>query len=297
MKTSTDIDRPLAVITGGSSGLGEQYAKQLAAQGYDLLLIARGLSRLEKTRQEILDAYPVAVETDAVDLADPEQLRRLEERIAKFERLEILVNNAGFGQEGGFPVADIDQECKMLAVHTIAPLRLTQAALGPMIRRGKGYIINVTSVAAFLYGPECAQYMATKAYLLSFSKCLQCDVRKYGIRVQALCPGLVRTGFHSTEIIDQEKYQKIPNFLWLKSDRVVRDSLKNLFKKWHSVVYITSRRSKFFTVLLTFPFLGLLAELPYRLRAAAATPAPPPLDKQEQAEDRENQEHAPRESN
>jgi len=257
----------LALITGSTSGLGEEFAKQLAADGYDLLLVARRTELLDRQKVELEQQYGISVEVLSVDLADPAQLATLEQRITQLDQLEFLVNNAGFGFENKFPDTNIDLECQMVQVHAIAPLRLTYAALGPMIRRKKGSIINVASVAAYLYGPACAQYIATKAYLLSFSKCLQSDVRDYGIEVQALCPGFVRTGFHSTKLMAEERFKKMPGFLWLNKERVVRDSLKNIRKKRRRTVYIPSWRYKFFLMILTNPLLTWVTEWIYGKRA------------------------------
>ncbi|MCL2304000.1 MAG: SDR family NAD(P)-dependent oxidoreductase [Planctomycetaceae bacterium] len=257
----------LALITGSTSGLGEEFARQLAADGYDLLLVARRTELLNRQKTELEKQYGISVEILSVDLAAPLQLAVLEQRVAQLDTLEFLVNNAGFGFENKFPDTDIDLECRMVQVHAIAPLRLSYAALGPMIRRKKGYIINVASVAAYLHGPACAQYMATKAYLLSFSKCLQCDVRDHGIEVQALCPGFVRTGFHSAEWMNEEKFKKIPDFLWLRKESVVRESLGNVRKKRRRTVCVPSWRYKFFLAILTCPLFTWATEWIYQKRA------------------------------
>lgn len=265
--TQSGTSRPVAVITGASSGLGKDYAKQLAASGYDLLLIARRLNLLQELKTELESVHGIRVEIMRIDLADPVDVLLLENRIAGIGNLEFLVNNAGYGFETDAPLENIERECEMIRVHILAPVRLAHAALKPMMSRKKGYIINVSSVAAFLYGPGCAQYMSTKAYLLSFSKCLHCDTRGFGVYVQALCPGFVRTGFHGTELIDGEKYRKFPDFLWLKSDRVVRDSLRKVRKKRGSAVFIPSLRYKFFLGILTFPLFSWCSELIYKIRA------------------------------
>jgi len=257
----------LALITGSTSGLGEEFARRLAADGYDLLLVARRTELLNRQKEELEKLHGISVEVLSVDLADPVQLATLEQRITQLDQLEFLVNNAGFGFENKFPDIDVELECQMVQVHAIAPIRLTYAALGPMTRRKKGFVINVTSVAAYLHGPACAQYMATKAYLLSFSKCLQCDVREYGIEIQALCPGLVHTGFHSTTLIDEAKYKKIPEILWLNKEFVVRKSLQNIRKKRRRTVYVPSWRYKFILAVLTCPLFTWFTERIYRKRA------------------------------
>ena len=257
----------LALITGSTSGLGEEFARRLAADGCNLLLVARRTELLDRQKVELEQQYGISVEVLSVDLAEPAQLATLEQRISQLDQLEFLVNNAGFGFENKFPDINIDLECQMVQVHAIAPLRLTYAALGPMVRRKKGYIINVASVAAYLYGQDYAQYVATKAYLLAFSKCLQCDVREYGIEVQALCPGLVRTGFHGTELMNEDKYKKIPGFLWLNKERVVRESLQNIRQKRRRTVCVPSWRYKFFLAILTCPLFRWFMEWIYRKRA------------------------------
>ncbi len=259
--------RSLALITGSTSGLGEEFAKRLAGDGYDLLLVARRTEMLEKQKAELEKEYGASVEIRSVDLSDPTQLLDLEKRVAEAENLEFLVNNAGFGYEYKFPDIDLDQECRMVQIHSIAPMRLMYAAFGPMIRRKKGYVVNLSSVAAYLVGPGFAQYNATKAYLLSLSKCLQCDVREYGIAIQALCPGLVHTGFHSAELMDEGKYKKIPEILWLNKETVVRESLRNIRKKHRRTVCVPSVRYKIFLAIMTFPLCRWFTEWLYRTRS------------------------------
>ncbi|MDR2863596.1 MAG: SDR family NAD(P)-dependent oxidoreductase [Puniceicoccales bacterium] len=249
--------RSFAAITGASSGLGRDYALQLADKGFDLLLVARRVPLLEALKVEIQARHAdAAVEIFPADLADPGQLKGLETRLAQIENLEVLVNNAGYGFESVTPFEDIERECQMIHVHIIASVRLAHAALRPMLRRKRGFIVNVSSVAAFMHGADCAQYAATKAYLLSFSKCLHEDVRAHGVRVQALCPGLTRTGFHSTPLMDAAKYRKFPGFLWLESGRVVRESLRMLFRRNGGAVCIPSWRYRFFVALMATPLFS-----------------------------------------
>ncbi|MDR3229017.1 MAG: SDR family NAD(P)-dependent oxidoreductase [Puniceicoccales bacterium] len=269
--------RPVAAVTGASSGLGRDFALQLADKGYDLLLVARRIPLLEALKSEIQERHPdAAVEVFPADLADPAQLKKLEERLAQTEHLDVLVNNAGFGFENRTPAEDLENDCRTIQVHVLAPARLTHAALGPMRRRKCGHIVNVSSVAAFLHGADCAQYAASKAWLLSFSKCLCHDVRADGVRVQALCPGLVRTGFHSTPLMDAQKYGVFPNFLWLESRRVVRDSLRNLFSKHGATVCIPSWRYRFFIALLTTPPISWLPVSRKNTAPPAAATQPTP---------------------
>lgn len=239
----------IAAITGASSGLGTEFARQLAKNGYDLLLIARRLNLLEELKRQLEAECGVHVDVFAADLANSEDVKRLEKHLAGMKNLEVLVNNAGFGLQHQFPDVDIEREVDMISVHCIATLRLSQAALLPMRENKKGYIINVSSVAAYLYGAAGVQYYATKAYVLSFSKSLQCDVANYGIRVQALCPGFVHTGFHDTKSMQGFDKKKTPNFLWLPAEFVVRKSLSALKKQ--RVVCVPSIRYKLLLCVLT----------------------------------------------
>ena len=256
-----------AVITGATSGIGEEFARQLATEGYDLLLVARREHLLADLKAEIETKHGVAVETVVCDLADPQQVRELEERIERIENLEFMVNNAGFGREGTYPDVDPDQEVEMIQVHVVALIRLTRAALVPMCRRKKGFLINLASVASFLHGTNCAQYMATKAYVLSFTKSVNCDVARHGVRVQALCPGLTRTGFHSTETMKSNVDEKTPGIAWLSTEYVVRCSLKSLRRRRHRVVCIPSLRYKIVLLLLCNPLGVWFTEAMYAYRA------------------------------
>ncbi|MDR2438014.1 MAG: SDR family NAD(P)-dependent oxidoreductase [Planctomycetaceae bacterium] len=252
--------RPLAVITGASDGLGKEFARQLAAEGYDLLIVARRGKLLEEIKTEFEKKYAISVEPYVCDLANAEEVRQLEERLEKSESLEFMVNNAGFGFTEAFPNVDPDRDEKMIRVHTISLMRLSRAALAPMCRRKKGFLINLSSVAAFLYGTNSAEYIATKAYVLSFSKSIQCDVKKYGVRIQALCPGFTHTGFHSTELMKSFQKNKTPRFAWLTTEYVVRTSLRTI-RKTRRVVCIPSLRYKLLLALICNPIGYKICEM------------------------------------
>jgi short-subunit dehydrogenase len=193
--------RPLALVTGASSGLGQAFAKRLAGDGYDLILVARRRERLERTAAELKALHKVSVEAVGVDLTDRSGVRRLEDRIADEWRLGLLVNNAGFGQMAPFVEADADRMEALIALQVIAVTRLTRAALPGMIARGIGTIINVSSRLAMSAAipspplPPRAVYAATKAYINALTQLLHAEVEGTGIQVQALCPGLTRTEF------------------------------------------------------------------------------------------------------
>lgn len=236
MSTLGKNDRPVAAITGASSGFGKIYAQRLAAKGCDLLLVARRLEKLEEIAVEIKRDFGVEVETLSADLSVLSDVERVEKRLEALPTLRYLINNAGFGGNQKFPDVFIEVETQMVLTHCLAPMRLCRAALSVMKARGKtkdaGYIVNVASIAGFLSGEGSADYTATKAYLIAFSKSLQCDVGRFGVRVQALCPGFARTGFHDADTMRFSKIKEtVPNFLWQRADYVVDYSLRSLHRK------------------------------------------------------------------
>lgn len=221
-----------ALITGASSGIGAAYARQLAARGYDLVLVARRLERLESLAAELAAGYGVRAEALQADLADPTGLQRVEERIASLgavgEPPLLVVNNAGFGTAGHFADISPDRQTEMIALHVTAPVRICRAVLPSMIALGQGTIINVASMAAFIPLPGSVTYCATKASLVSFSEALQIELTGTGIRVQALCPGLTRTEFHGQREMAGYASRPVPRFLWSTPESVVTASLKAL---------------------------------------------------------------------
>ena len=192
---------------------------------------------MREVAEGIKEKFNVEIEIFPADLAKLSDIERVEKRIESISSLRYLINNAGFGGNQQFPDVFLDVETDMIMVHCLAPMRFCRAALVPMKARGKkrdaGFIVNVASVAGFLAGKGAADYAGTKAYLISFSKCLQCDVGRFGVRVQALCPGFARTGFHDAETMRfSDLKTTVPNFLWQRADRVVDASLRSLRRKW-----------------------------------------------------------------
>ena len=218
----------VALITGASSGLGVVFARQLAAQGYDLVLVARREERLAALAAELQQRHPISGETIAADLSKPAGVERVESYIAGIESLDVLVNNAGFGTTGRFAEIDLAKSVDMIQVHVTASMRLCRAALPGMVARRRGALINVASVAAFTPMPGNANYAATKAYLLTFSKALHAELMGTGVKIQALCPGFTYTGFHDTSEFEGFKRSQIPAILWLTAEDVVAASLKAL---------------------------------------------------------------------
>jgi len=227
-----------ALITGASAGLGAEYARQLAAAGTGLILVARRRDRLEQLAADLRARHNVAVEVIAADLATEEGLAAVGAAIARSPSLDLLVNNAGFGGRAGFLKGPIADHSQMIRVHVDASVRLTHAALPGMIGRGRGAVVNLASMAAF--SPfSGAMYSGTKAFLVMFSVNLQAELRSRGIVVQALCPGMTHTEFHEVAGIDEAI---VPAPFWMTARKVVRISLRRLGRGvicipgWHNKV-------------------------------------------------------------
>jgi short-subunit dehydrogenase len=218
------MPQPVALVTGASSGIGEVFARKLSERGYHVFLVARRLERLEKLAGELKNA-----EALQADLTVDSDVLRVASRIEVEPELEFLVNNAGFGVPGSFLKADPDAIDRMHRLHIIATERLTYAALKGMTQRGKGNIVNVSSVAGFFNTPNSNGYGATKAWINSFSECLYLNLKNTGspVRVQALCPGFTYTEFH--DIIKMDR-SRVPARLWTASEDVVEASLHGLEK-------------------------------------------------------------------
>ena len=231
------MSRPTALVTGPTSGIGLAFAHQLAAGGHDLVLVSRNRDRLEELAAGIRTAHGSAVEVLVADLGDREQLDRVEARVADPERpVDLLVNNAGFGLKRPFLDNPVTDEQYLLDVLVTAVLRLTHAALGAMVARGEGAIVNVSSVAGYL--PR-GTYSAAKAYVTSLSEWADLTYRDQGVRVMALLPGFTRTEFHERMQVSQGS---APAWMWLDADRLVRDGLRDLARGRR--VSVPSRRYK-----------------------------------------------------
>ena len=215
------MTRPIALVTGASAGIGTVFAQRLANDGYDLVLVARDRERLEKLGAEL----PTEAEVLAADLTDPDQLRTVEARCADTTRpLELLVNTAGFGTAGAFTELPVDVEENEIRLNVLALVRLTHAALGVMVERGRGGVINVSSLASYQPGPYNATYAATKAFVTSFGHALHEEVKGKGVTVTTLCPGFTRTEFQERAGLRSEGG---PSFLWQGPEPVVEAALKD----------------------------------------------------------------------
>jgi len=238
----------IALITGASSGIGAEFARQLASQGYNLILAARREERLAALSAALAQTHAITAEVLVADLSTPADLARVEQRIGRLENLTVLVNNAGFGTTGPFAQIDLGPQLDMVHLHILASMRLCRAALPGMIAQGRGHIINVSSIASLVPLPENVTYCATKAFLNSFSEALQIELAGTGVKVQALCPGFTFTEFHDSPEFERRSRQPIPNFMWLPAPEVVAASLNAL--KRDRVIYIPGLKYKLLALLL-----------------------------------------------
>ena len=217
--------RPLALVTGASAGIGRVFADRLAARGHDLIVVGRDAGRLRAVAGELGASHGASVEVFPADLSRDDEVTRLVQRVSVGPPLAVLVNNAGFGAKGRLATTPPEPQVAMLHLHTLAPMRVTQAALPAMVARGAGAVINVSSTASFIFSAGNVNYCATKAYLTVFSEGLAAELAGTGVRVQALCPGFTHTEFHQRMGFDK---RSIRGALWLSAEYVVDYSLASL---------------------------------------------------------------------
>jgi uncharacterized protein len=215
------MPRPVALITGPTSGIGAGYARRYARDGYDLVLVARDVDRLTQLAEE-LRADAGQIEVLPADLAEAADRDKVADRLSSGVR--VLVNNAGFGTSGEFWTADPALLQKQLDVNVTAVMQLTRAALPAMLDAGTGTVVNIASVAGMVPG-RGSTYSASKAWVISFTEGLAGGLQGTGVSVHAVCPGFVHTEFHTRAGIDQPK---LPSFMWLEVDDVVGESLAEI---------------------------------------------------------------------
>lgn len=213
-----------ALVTGASSGIGREITRQLAARGTHIVAVARDEQRLEALAREVAEAHEgVEVEVLPADLSDPAQLAIVETRVGDTVRpVELLVNNAGFGTYGRFRDLDRDREEQEIRLNVVAPVRLTHAALAPMLARNRGSIMNVSSVAGLQATPGNATYGATKAFLASFSEAIHEELVGTGVTLTVVLPGFTRTDFQERAGIDG---RDIPRFAWQSAEECAAEAL------------------------------------------------------------------------
>ncbi|MFJ8805051.1 SDR family NAD(P)-dependent oxidoreductase [Streptomyces sp. NPDC102490] len=212
-----------ALITGSTAGLGAAFARRLAADGHNLVLVARDTKRLREQATELHDRHGIEAEVLTADLSTDAGIDAVAARLGdRRSPVDLLVNNAGFGNKGRFLDVPMADELTMLKVHCEAVLRLTSAAVEAMRERGRGGVVNVASVAAFV--PR-GTYGASKAWVVQFTQGVAKDLAGSGVRLMALAPGFVRTEFHERAGMGTDN---IPNWMWLDADNVVAAALADL---------------------------------------------------------------------
>ena len=212
-----------ALITGSTAGIGAAFARRLAADGHNLVLVARNTARLGEQATELHDRHGIEAEVLTADLATDKGIDTVAARVADRKNpVDLLVNNAGFGNKGRYLDVSMTDELKMLKVHCEAVLRLTSAAAEAMRERGRGGVVNVASVAAFV--PR-GTYGASKAWVVQFTQGAAKDLAGTGVRLMALAPGFVRTEFHERAGMGTDN---IPNWMWLDADKLVAAALADL---------------------------------------------------------------------
>jgi len=214
---------PTALVTGATAGIGHEFARQLAERGHDLVLVARDEARLTQVATDLAATYAVHAEVLRADLSDRAQVQLVADRLGDAARpVDLLVNNAGFGLKRSFLLNEVGVEEESFDVLCRAVLVLSHAAARAMRQRGRGAIVNVSSVASFV---AMGSYSAAKAWVTVFSESLANELAGSGVQVMALCPGFTRTEFHQRAAMNMSR---LPAPLWLDAERLVRDALADL---------------------------------------------------------------------
>jgi short-subunit dehydrogenase len=224
------LEKPLtnsALITGASSGLGLEFSNQLAAKGFDLILVARREERLEMLADSLRVNHGTSVIVFPADLSKPDEINQVTALVEATTNISLLINNAGFGLMRRFIRAEPEKEYELSMLHMVAPVMLCRAALPMMVARNYGAIINVSSIAGII-PIRSVLYGTSKTFLINFSEALQEEVREHDIHIQALCPGFMLTEFHDTPAFSQFKRESIPRFLWMTPQSIVTKSLTSL---------------------------------------------------------------------
>lgn len=235
MSVPIPSDHGTCLITGASSGIGAEFARQLAERGYNVTLAARRVDRLEELAKEIEEQHGVRAYALACDVTDPAQREGLIEAIhARGDHIDVLINNAGLGTEGAFASLPHEDNQRQLDLNISALTAMVNLVLPELIERNHGAILNVSSTASFQPMPRQAVYAATKAYVTSFSQALAQELRESGVSVTVLCPGPTRTEFFGEK--QQELEDDSPDWAWQSAEDCARDGINGMFKGKRVVV-------------------------------------------------------------
>lgn len=257
---ASNSQKPWALVTGASAGIGAEFCRQLAAQGYQLVLVARRADKLQAVADELRDSHGANSLIITADLSQKDACQAVVKRLEEENiHIEYLVNNAGYGLPGSFHVPDWQEHADFIQVMMTAVCELTRRLLPGMQEHGRGFIVNVASVAG-LVSPSAGHtlYGASKSFLIKFSQSLALENVDKGVKVTALCPGFTYSEFHDVnntrEIISQ-----LPNYLWLDAKDVVTDTIKAMARENVNPVVIPGRQYKF--VVFTNRYLPWLAKI------------------------------------
>ena len=216
----------VALITGASSGIGAEFARQLAAQGFDLVLVARRKNRLETLSKELEEKFSVNAELFVADLSNIDDNENVVAKILEIDNLDVLINNAGFGITNTFLQIDLKRHIDMINVHFTSTVMFCHAALPGMIKRKKGVIINTSSTAAIHRSPMSVMYTTTKSAVTVFSELIKEKIKRTGVYIQSLCPGFTYSEFHDTESMQGFQRDWFPKENWMNAEDVVSLSLE-----------------------------------------------------------------------
>ena len=216
-----------AIITGASSGIGQEFAWQLARAGCNVTLVARRTGRLVSLAADLKERYDIKAVAFQADLTQADDVQALIEHMAGVDKLAYLINAAGFGIEQPFAACDITCELNMINLHVVAPVCLSRAALPYMLQAGEGGIVNLSSLGAFAPLPGYVGYAGTKSYILAWSRSVALELQGTSVHMQALCPGFVPTEFQEKEGTD---FSWVPKFAWMTTEDLVAASLRDLHR-------------------------------------------------------------------
>ena len=217
--------RKIAVVTGASEGIGREFALQLAARGYDLVAVARNQARLDSLAEELSATHGASTEVLIADLMTPAGVETVAARLQNTDSpIDLLVNNAGFGTAGKFADLDVAGEVREIQCNVLALVQLTHAALGGLVARRRGGVINVGSIAAYQPNPTMATYGATKAFVYSFTQAIHEELHGTRVKAMVLCPGFTRTEFQTRAGVEDSS---VPGLLWQSAHDCVSAALRD----------------------------------------------------------------------
>ena len=237
------MGKEIAFISGATSGIGAAFANHYAREGYDLIITGHPDDKILLCVEELKEKYDVNIEIILADFANENDIRRVEEILGSNHRIEVLINNAGFVFGIPFLQNDIGSWENMIKVHINAPVRFIYAALPNLISKGKGVIINLSSISSFMPIPQDLMYSATKLFNNSFMESIHISLKGKGIKVQVLCPGFVTSNFHERAGFELPEFSNKGILHWMDPKRVVEISVRNLRRK-NKVIVIPGFRNK-----------------------------------------------------